>query len=96
VGVSILFISHRLEELAGFADRITILRDGARVVTDEMQRLSQPEIVHYMVGRSESELIGEERRFMPAILSRPLQGAIVGNALVDAIPIIPSAAFITQ
>jgi rhamnose transport system ATP-binding protein len=61
-GVSILFISHRLEELAGFADRITILRDGARVVTDEMQRLSQPEIVHYMVGRSESELFGEERR----------------------------------
>ena len=27
-----------------------------------MQRLSQPEIVHYMVGRSESELFGEERR----------------------------------
>jgi rhamnose transport system ATP-binding protein len=61
-GVSILFISHRLEELAGFADRITILRDGARVVTDEMQRMTQPEIVHYMVGRSESELFVEDRR----------------------------------
>lgn len=61
-GVSILFISHRLEELAGFADAITILRDGARVVTDEMQRLSQPEIVRYMVGRPESEVFGEERR----------------------------------
>lgn len=61
-GASILFISHRLEELAGFADRITILRDGARVVTEEMQRLSQPEIVHHMVGRPESELLGEGRR----------------------------------
>jgi rhamnose transport system ATP-binding protein len=61
-GVSILFISHRLEELSGFADRITILRDGSRVVTDEMSRVSQPEIVHYMVGRSQSELFAEDRR----------------------------------
>ncbi len=60
-GVSILFISHRLEELAGFADRITILRDGAHVVTAEMQRVSQPEVVHYMVGRSQSELFGGGR-----------------------------------
>ena len=61
-GVSILFISHRLEELSGFADRITILRDGSRVVTDEMSRVTQPEIVHYMVGRSQSELFGDDRR----------------------------------
>ena len=32
-GVSILFISQRIEELFGFADRITILRDGAHVIT---------------------------------------------------------------
>ena len=57
-GASILFISHRLEELAGFADRITILRDGAHVVTDDMSRMTQPEIVRHMVGRSQSELFG--------------------------------------
>lgn len=61
-GVSILFISHRLEELVGFADRITILRDGVRVATGEMERFSQAEIVRYMVGRSVSELFGEEKR----------------------------------
>ena len=60
-GVSIVFISHRLEELAGFADRITILRDGAHVLTDDMSKVSQPQIVRYMVGRAQDELSGERR-----------------------------------
>jgi rhamnose transport system ATP-binding protein len=60
-GVSVLFISHRLEELAGFADRITILRDGAHVLTDDMANISQAEIVHSMVGRTQTELPGGDR-----------------------------------
>ncbi len=54
-GVSIIFISHRLEELFGFADRITILRDGAHVVTKQMSDIAQAQIVQYMVGRSISD-----------------------------------------
>lgn len=57
-GVSILFISHRIEELFGFADRITILRDGAHVVTTEMSEVTQEQIVQYMVGRSISDFYG--------------------------------------
>ncbi len=57
-GVSIIFISHRIEELFGFADRITILRDGAHVVTDDMSGLSKERIVQYMVGRSISDFYG--------------------------------------
>jgi rhamnose transport system ATP-binding protein len=71
-GVSILFISHRLEELTGFADRITILRDGAHVLTDEMSNLSQPEIVRYMVGRAQSELSAERRSGAGTFSSAPL------------------------
>jgi rhamnose transport system ATP-binding protein len=59
--VSILFISHRLEELAGFADRITILRDGTHVLTEDMANISRSEIVRYMVGRAPSVLSEEER-----------------------------------
>ncbi len=55
-GVSIIFISHRIEELAGFADTITILRDGAHVVTTKMRDISQGQIVRYMVGRDISDL----------------------------------------
>ena len=57
-GVSIIFISHRIEELFGFADRITILRDGAHVVTEEMSNVSKDQIVQYMVGRSISDFYG--------------------------------------
>jgi ABC-type sugar transport system ATPase subunit len=57
-GVSIIFISHRIEELFGFADRITILRDGAHVVTDEMSNVSKDRVVQYMVGRSISDFYG--------------------------------------
>jgi len=55
-GVSILFISHRIEELFGFADRITILRDGAHVVTRDMSEVGQAQIVQYMVGRDITDL----------------------------------------
>jgi rhamnose transport system ATP-binding protein len=58
-GVSIMYISHRLEELVGFADRITILRDGAHVVTQAMRELSQGQIVQYMVGREITDLYQE-------------------------------------
>jgi ABC-type sugar transport system ATPase subunit len=55
-GVSILFISHRIEELFGFADRITILRDGAHVVTTDMSEVDQAQIVQHMVGRDITDL----------------------------------------
>ena len=55
-GAAILFISHRIEELFGFADRITILRDGAHVVTKDMSDVAQGQIVQYMVGRDITDL----------------------------------------
>jgi simple sugar transport system ATP-binding protein len=57
--VSIIFISHALEEALEISDRITILRDGAHVVTDEAQSFTRETIIRLMVGRSLSgELYG--------------------------------------
>ncbi len=50
--VSIIFISHALEEALEISDRITILRDGAHVVTGEATAFSRETIVRHMVGRS--------------------------------------------
>jgi len=50
--VSIIFISHALEEALEISDRITILRDGAHVVTDEARAFSRETIIRHMVGRS--------------------------------------------
>ena len=54
-GVSIVFISHALEEALLLADRITILRDGARVVTDAASAFDRARIVQAMVGRNLSD-----------------------------------------
>ena len=50
-GLSVIYISHRLEEIMGLADDISILRDGRMVHTGPMAELDIPKIVHYMVGR---------------------------------------------
>jgi simple sugar transport system ATP-binding protein len=51
-GVSIIFISHALEEALEISDRITILRDGAHIITDDAKTFSCDTIVRHMVGRS--------------------------------------------
>ncbi|MHC4206355.1 MAG: sugar ABC transporter ATP-binding protein [Planctomycetota bacterium] len=50
-GLSIIYISHRLEEIVGLADDISVLRDGRVVHSGPMAELDIPKIVHYMVGR---------------------------------------------
>jgi rhamnose transport system ATP-binding protein len=50
-GTSIIFITHRLEEIFEIADRVTIFRDGHQVGTSEIKKISQAEVIHMMVGR---------------------------------------------
>ncbi len=51
-GVTILFISHRLEEIFEIADRVTVLRNGEHITTKNISDVSMEEIVRMMVGRS--------------------------------------------
>ena len=58
-GGSIIFISHALEEALAIADRISILRDGELVASDEARNFSKDAIVQAMVGRQlKDELYG--------------------------------------
>jgi len=50
-GVSIVFISHRLEEIRRVADDVTVMRDGEHVITTSARALSEEAIVRHMVGR---------------------------------------------
>jgi simple sugar transport system ATP-binding protein len=61
-GVSIVFISHALEEALDHADRITILRDGAHVVTDTVKAFDRDKVIRGMVGRTLSNEIYHVRR----------------------------------
>ncbi len=59
-GVSIIFISHALEEALMLADRITVLRDGRVVASDLAERFDRQKIIQHMVGRDLSgEIHGE-------------------------------------
>ena len=55
-GISILYISHRMEEIFNLSDRITILRDGKYIKTLSTNETNYDEIVKLMVGKSISTL----------------------------------------
>jgi simple sugar transport system ATP-binding protein len=58
--VSVIFISHALEEALDISDRITVLRDGALIVTADARTLTREAIIRHMVGRSlTDELYGQ-------------------------------------
>jgi ribose transport system ATP-binding protein len=50
-GVAIVYISHRMSEIAGIADRITVMKDGRKVETATAAALPTDRIVRLMVGR---------------------------------------------
>jgi len=50
-GVSVMFVSHRLDELYAVCDRITVMRDGKTVYSGEMSSISRLQLVEQMLGR---------------------------------------------
>jgi D-xylose transport system ATP-binding protein len=55
-GVSMIYISHRLEEVFEIADRITVLRDGRSVATRDAIAVTRDEVIGLMVGREVKDL----------------------------------------
>jgi ABC-type sugar transport system ATPase subunit len=53
---AIVFISHRLDEVLRISDRITVMKDGKKVVTDDAASFSEDRLVTSMVGREFSEI----------------------------------------
>jgi len=83
-GVSVIFISHALEEALAISDRITILRDGKHVLTDATRNMDRNKIIQAMVGRDLSkELYGTRKsRVRPAgKLVLGVQNLRVGNVV---------------
>lgn len=55
-GVSFIYVSHRLAEIARIADRIVVLRDGVQVAFHDTAQIPTGQLVHEMVGRSVDRL----------------------------------------
>jgi rhamnose transport system ATP-binding protein len=54
-GVSVLFITHRLEELFAISDRISVFRDGRHISTRPANEVTEESLVREMVGRDPSD-----------------------------------------
>jgi ABC-type sugar transport system ATPase subunit len=55
-GVAIVYVSHRLSEIFELADRVTVLRDGARIGTVAVADVNEQGLISMMVGRSIEQL----------------------------------------
>jgi ABC-type sugar transport system ATPase subunit len=55
-GITILYVSHRLEEVFSIADRITVMRNGHVVLTRDRAELTIPEVVEAMIGAAQESL----------------------------------------
>ena len=62
-GISIIYISHRMEEIFQITDRVTVLRDGRWISTQPTAQLTMERVIDDIVGKSmEAAFAWQERR----------------------------------
>ncbi len=91
-GVSMIYISHRLEEVQNLADRITVLRDGAAVASMEAKGTGIPDIIRHMVGREITDLFPRVRPEQPGAVLLQVNG-LTAAASQGAAPLLRDISF---
>ena len=66
-GRTLIFISHRLEEVRALCDRVTIFRDGNRVATEPTGALSDADIIRLMIGRPFKQYLHKDKSHIGAV-----------------------------
>ncbi len=81
-GVSIIYISHRLDEIFTISDRVTVLRDGQKIATKNTVDTSMDELIQLMVGRELGKQFPESKANpQPAVLLEAKH--LTGNGVQD-------------
>ncbi|MGL4295910.1 MAG: sugar ABC transporter ATP-binding protein, partial [Aestuariivirga sp.] len=86
-GRSIVFISHFLDDVLAISDRVTVFRNGQKVITADTKTLTKDDVISHMIGRGskgmhmgeEAELRGDDAK--PVVLS--VDGVSDGRSLRD-------------
>lgn len=84
-GLGIIYISHRIHEFERIADRVTVLRDGARIDTLDMAEADEARLIEMMAGRAIKEIYpviahdpGEELLTVEGLHARGVEGVSFG------------------
>jgi simple sugar transport system ATP-binding protein len=94
-GVTLLYISHHLEEIYEFCDTVTVLRDGKVVADASLAQMTKDLVVAAMVGekplafthRTEAKAIDKKNRSRPALAVTDLSvGRVVNNVSFEIYP----------
>ncbi len=78
-GIACIYISHKLDEVFAIADRITVLRDGATIVTLDAARTKPAEVIRHMVGRELGELFPRRTGSAAGVPSLSVENLSVGD-----------------
>jgi ribose transport system ATP-binding protein len=81
-GISIIYISHHLDEVFKIADRVTVIRDGQKIRTYETANLTEQQLIRDMVGRDVSAFYKRERTAIGDVVfeARDVAGKGVNHA----------------
>lgn len=81
-GVTIIYISHRLNEIFAIADDVTVLKDGAVVGTQALEQVTRGKLIQMMVGRPLEEVFprGSGKRGEPRLVAENIAVGPVRNA----------------
>lgn len=83
-GTTIIFISHRMQEVRAFCTSLSVLRNGACVGTLSMDAVNDDEVIEMMIGRSLSVVFPPKR---PAADRRSAPSALSANALTIGVAV---------
>lgn len=82
-GVGVIYVSHRLAEIAQVADSVTILRNGKLVITAPISELSEKDIVNHMVGDSVSFTSIDQVDYESAPVVLKIENLTIPNRIED-------------
>ncbi len=83
-GTSVLYVSHRIDEVLAIADRVTVLRDGAVVAEDDVSRCSHRDLVKIIAeGQDHGQQVAREKTEVPPTTATQFQPGRRGLSVRD-------------
>jgi len=81
-GVTIIYVSHRLDEIYELADSVTVLRDGQHILTQPISQVTREELIESMIGRKLENIFPQKKHIQREEIFT-VEHLTVGDEVVD-------------